>query len=145
MTYTYDPTMIAQPYTVAAARFILGDILVEEGAATAFLSDEEIQAMINTGARWKRVLFNLADAVCMRLSYETDWKDDGTAYNLNQRAERWQKLRERLKKEADAEATMPQSGAVDDSLRAGDGGHYFYGGMHNSPYVQPPYPDKGGI
>ena len=122
--YTYDPGNIVDR-TTDRARFELGDVMVDGGAETAYLSDDEIFMVIESEKSWKRALFRLADAVCMRLSYETDWKDDGTAFNLNQRAERWMKL--------------PESGAVRDSLRSADGGHYFRRGMNNSPFVQPPY------
>ncbi|MBQ8963040.1 MAG: hypothetical protein IJ089_04480 [Clostridia bacterium] len=136
--YTYDPGNIVDR-TTDRARFELGDVMVDGGAETAYLSDDEIFMVIESEKSWKRALFRLADAVCMRLSYETDWKDDGTAFNLNQRAERWMKLRDRLKLEADAEGGLPESGAVRDSLRSADGGHYFRRGMNNSPFVQPPY------
>ena len=143
MTYTYDPAQITGR-TVSRARFELGDTLVDGEGETCMLCDEEIQAIITDTPKWKRALFRLADAVCMKLSYETDWKDDGTSFNLNQRAERWQKLRDRLKQEADRASLMPESGAVKDSLNSADGGHYFHRGMTNSEYVQPPYPDKDG-
>ena len=71
MTYTYDPTQIAGE-TVSRARFELGDTQVDGGSETCFLSDEEIAAVIASTPRWKRALFRLADAVCMRLSFETD-------------------------------------------------------------------------
>lgn len=139
MTYTYDPADIAGA-TVSRARFELGDVAVDGGAETCFLSDEEILAIIRDTPRWKRALFRLADAVCMRLSFETDWKNDGTSFSLNQRAERWAKMRDKLKAEADAEACLPVSNAVTDGLMSSDGGHYFHRGMQKSPYVQPPYP-----
>ena len=87
-TYTYDPTKL-KGSTISRVRFELGDILVDGGAETCMLADEEIQAIIDSTTAWKVALFKLADAVCMRLSYETDWKDDGTSFSLNQRAERW--------------------------------------------------------
>lgn len=136
--YTYEPGDI-NGSTVSRARFELGDILVSGGEETCMLCDEEIEAIIGSAPRWKTALYRLADAVCMRLSYETDWRDDGTSFSLNQRAERWLKLRDRLKKDAEAEAMIPMSGAVNDSVRSADGGHYFHRGMTNSPYVQPPY------
>lgn len=143
MTYTYNPAEISE-YGVSRARFELGDVMVDGGEETCYLSDEEIQAVIAEAPRWKKVLFRLADAVCMRLSYETDWRDDGAAFNLNQRAERWMKLRDKLKNEADFESMVPESGAVNASLRnEEDGGHYFYGGMMQSPYVKPPMPFEG--
>lgn len=140
MTYNYDPGNIMDE-TIDRARFELGDVLVDGGADTCFLSDEEIQAIVESKGEmsWKRKLFRLADAVCMKLSFETNWKDDGTAFDLNQRAERWQKIRDRLKQEAELEECCPESGAVKDSIHAADGGHYFHRDMTNSPYVQPPY------
>jgi len=143
MAYTYNPEEIAVE-SVSRARFELGDIAVAGGAESCYLSDEEISAILNdsTTTRWKRKLFRLADAVCMRLSYETNWKNDGTSFDLSQRADRWMALRDRLKKEADTEASLPASSAVQESLSGADGGHYFHRGMQNSPYVQPPYPDS---
>lgn len=141
-TYTYVPSDVATE-SISRARFELGDVAVEGGAETCYLADEEIAAIIaDPKTRWKRKLFALADAVCMRLSYETNWKNDGTAFDLSQRADRWMKLRDKLKAEADIEASLPASGAVKDSVQSSDGGHYFHRGMQNSPYVQPPYPDN---
>ena len=143
MAYTYNPSDISGS-TISRARFELGDVLVDGEGETCFLSDEEIEAVISTTKGWKRALYRLADAICMRLSFETDWRDDGTAFNLDQRAERWAKLRDKLKRDADAESIIPESGAVNASLLNGDdGGHYFYAGMHQSPYVQPPMPFEG--
>lgn len=139
-TYSYDPAAIATE-SVSRARFELGDVAVEGGAETCYLADEEITAIISQTGRWKRKLFQLADAVCMRLSYETNWRNDGTAFDLSQRADRWVKLRDKLKQDADIEASLPDAGAINDSVRSSDGGHYFHRGMHKSPYVQPPYPD----
>jgi len=143
MTYTYNPADLTKN-SVSRARFELGDVLVEGGTETCLLSDEEISAIIESTPKWKVALYKLADAVCMRLSFETDWRDDGTAFNLNQRAERWTKLRDALKKDADAVSCIPTSGAVKDSIRnPEDGGHYFYAGMMQSPNVQPPMPFGG--
>ena len=140
MTYSYNPADIAGE-TVSRARFELGDTQVSGGEETCFLSDEEIAAVIAATPRWKRALFRLADAVCMKLSYETDWRNDGTSFNLSQRADRWMKLRDRLEQEANKEASIPIAGAVSDSIEGSDGGHYFHRGMQKSPYVVPPYPD----
>ncbi len=145
MTYTYDPVQISKEKTISRARFELGDTMVDGGAESCMLSDEEIKAIIESTESWKMTLFKLADEVCLRLSYETDWKDDGTSFSLNQRAERWMKLRDRLKADADAEVTIPVSGAVSDSINnPRDGGHYFYAGMMENHRVQPPMPFRGG-
>lgn len=141
--YTYEPGKVAER-GVSRARFELGDVLVEGKEQTCMLCDEEIQAVIDSTRGWKKALFRLADAVCMRLSYETNWRDDGVAFDLSQRADRWMKLRDELKKEAAVENCAPTSGAVNDSIRnPEDGGHYFHGGMMQSPYVKPPYPFEG--
>lgn len=143
MTYTYNPAEITQS-SISRARFELGDVMVDGGAETCMLSDEEIQAVIDSTRKWKTALYRLADAVCMRLAYETDWKDDGTSFNLNQRSERWMKLRDRLKAEAEAGGALPMSGAVNASVaNPEDGGHYFYAGMMQNPNVKPPMPFRG--
>lgn len=143
MTYTYNPAELTTN-SVSRARFELGDVLVSGGAETCMLGDEEITAIINSTPSWKAALYRLADAVCMRLSFETDWRDDGTSFNLSQRADRWAKLRDTFKRDADAASTIPFSGAVYDSLKnPDDGGHYFYAGMTQSPFVQPPMPFGG--
>ena len=55
------------------------------------------------------------------------------------------KLRDRLKADADAEVTIPVSGAVSDSINnPRDGGHYFYADMMENHRVQPPMPFRGG-
>lgn len=144
MTYTYNPSEITKP-SISRARFELGDTVIDGGSETCMLCDEEIEAIIKDAPTWKKALYRLADAVCMRLSLETDWKDDGTSFSLNQRAERWMKLRDKLKADADAESIIPTSGAVDDTLNdPRDGGHYFYSGMMENHRVQPPMPYRGG-
>ena len=143
MNYTYNPAEIPQS-SISRARFELGDVMVDGGAETCMLSDEEIQAVIDSTRKWKTALYRLADAVCMRLAYETDWTDDGTSFNLNQRSERWMKLRDRLKAEAEAGGALPMSGAVNASVaNPEDGGHYFYAGMMQNPNVKPPMPFRG--
>lgn len=145
MNYTYNPIEITQS-SVSRARFELGDVMVDGDAETCMLSDEEIQAVISSTPKWKTALYKLADAVCMRLAYETDWKDDGTSFSLNQRSERWMKLRDRLKAEAEVGAIVPTCGAVNDSVsNSEDGGHYFYGGMMQNPNVKPPMPFRGDV
>lgn len=143
MTYSYDPAEIMQN-SVSRARFELGDVLVDGGAETCMLSDEEIAAIIKNTPKWNAALYKLANAVCMRLAYETDWKDDGTSFSLNQRSERWEKLRDNLKAQAEAESVVPTCSAVNASIsNPEDGGHYFFGGMMTNPNVKPPMPFRG--
>lgn len=135
-TYTYNPSLIGEPGK-DAMRFQLGDTQVGGEEATAFLSDEEIDAVISLHPNsWKRAKVALIEAVCNRLAFETDWSDDGTSFSLDQRAERWRKMLEEAKK--DLAAPIPMPGSIKDSMAAPDGGHYFYAGMQQSPYT-----DKG--
>ena len=46
MTYTYDPVQISKEKTISRARFELGDTMVDGGAESCMLSDEEIKAII---------------------------------------------------------------------------------------------------
>ncbi len=143
MSYTYNPADIAKP-SVSRARFELGDTMIDGGSETCMLSDEEYEAIIKAYPKWKVAKFRLADAICMKLSFETDWRDDGTSFSLGQRAERWFKLRDRLKVEADAASIVPTSSAVAASVsNSEDGGHYFYCGMMQNPNVKPPCPFGG--
>ena len=142
-TYTYKPSEIAGE-TVSHARFVLGDTMVNGKEATSMLCDEEYDAIIKDSRNWKVALYRLCDAICMKLQYETDWRDDGAAFSLNQRAERFLKLRDKLKADADAVLAVPTSGAVRDSvMNPTDSGHYFRAGMMRSPNVQPPSPYGG--
>jgi len=130
-TYTYNPANL-QGITKDHIRFALGDTLVAGGAETCMLADEEIEAVISEGKSLRQTLYRLADAVCMRLSYEVDFSNDGTSFSLSQRADRWAKIRDKFK----TGLSVPTSGAVSDSVQnAEDGGHYFRAGMMQSPYV----------
>lgn len=134
MAYTYDPAKIAENGK-DAMRFQLGDTQVDGGAGTAFLADEEIVAVIAINkTNWKRAKYALIEAVCNRLAFETDWSDDGTSFKLDQRAERWRKMLADAKK--DLEVSVPLPGSIKDSMRGSDGGHYFYGGMQQSPHTE---------
>ena len=48
MTYTYDPVQISKEKTISRARFELGDTMVDGGAESCMLSDEEIKAIIES-------------------------------------------------------------------------------------------------
>ena len=138
MAYNYNPANITGD-TIDRMRFELGDTNIGGGAATAFLSDEEIDAM-RSAHPWKRAKLELVKGVCMRLSFEVDVRNDGTTISLNQRADRWMALRDKL------EAELKAPGAVPDSVlrrmtREPDRGHYFHEGMLGNPRGTPP-PDE---
>lgn len=139
-TYTYNPAEICKP-DKDRMRFELGDTNVDGEAATAFLSDQEINAMIvQYSDSWKKAKLALVNAVCMKLSFEVDWRNDGTSINLNQRADRWLKLRDQLEKEVAQSSAVPLS-VLHRLTREPDRGHYFYEGMLGNPAGAPP-PDE---
>ena len=52
MSYSYNPLEIGQS-SVSRARFELGDTMVEGGAETCMLSDEEYAAILDANPKWK--------------------------------------------------------------------------------------------
>ena len=92
-------------------RFELGDTVTEEEGMPSLLSDEEYNAIITANpGKWKRAKLICLEAIMMKLSYEVDTSVDGLSYSLNQRAERWQKMYDKLKNEL--KASVPSADAV---------------------------------
>lgn len=124
-TYTYDPSNIPKE-GIDRMRFELGDVMVEGGADTAALTDEEISAALQLyPSSWKKAKLALVESVCRRFSYEVDTKTDQLSLSLHQRASAWKTMYEELKAEAGAEdIRIPIS--VNENQ-----GHkpYFYTGM----------------
>lgn len=96
--YTYDPAE-CQDGGLNQMRFELGDNVVEGQGMTAVLCDQEYNALINKYSRWKRAKLACLDAICMKLSYEVNTQISNLSYSLDNRAERWMKMRDALKKE----------------------------------------------
>lgn len=70
--YTYDPARIGEKGK-DRMRFELGDTMVEGGAETTALTDEEITAVLGIyPTRWKKAKLALVESVCRRFSYEVD-------------------------------------------------------------------------
>ena len=70
--YTYESGNISE-LGKDRMRFELGDVMVEGGSDTAALTDEEIQAAIDTYPKsWKRAKLMLLESLCRRFSYEVD-------------------------------------------------------------------------
>lgn len=105
LSYTYNPAQIAS-LGLDRMRFELGDVMVEGGADTSALSDEEILAVLqekNTPEQWKHAKLMLVESVCRRFAYEVDTRTDKISLDLSQRAKLWNKLYEELKAEVKAE------------------------------------------
>ncbi len=126
-TYTYEPGKIHE-YGKDRMRFELGDTMVEGGADTSALADEEILAVLSMyPGRWKRAKLACLESICRRFAYEPDTKEGPLSFSFSGRAKLWREDYEKLKKEADAESiSVPASVFGDD---CGGKPPYFYTGM----------------
>jgi len=110
MTYSYDPTQIGTRGK-DQMRFELGDTLVDGGADTCALADEEYSAMLD-GIRsgrtaWLMAKLHILEAILFKLSYMVDTKIDVLSYALGVRAELWRKMYEQLRDEILANTGIP--------------------------------------
>lgn len=129
-SYTYEPNLCMDG-SFNQMRFELGDTVVEEVGLSSMLSDEEYLAIIAAHkGNWKRAKLVCLEAIMMKLSYEVDTEVDGLSYSLNQRAERWRAMYDKLKKELTAAESV--SGA---RLPRGmeQKPYYFRTDMHSNP------------
>ena len=129
-TYTYDPGQIGETGK-DRMRFELGDVMIEGGADTTALTDEEIQAALDSYPKsYRRAKLMLLESLCRRFAYEVDSKTGPLWLYMQARAKIWREDYEKLKKEVSAEACIP-------SLGGGGGGGcnkppYFYAGMQRN-------------
>lgn len=126
-TYTYDPSKISEKGK-DRMRFELGDTLVEGGAETAALTDEEINAVLALyPSRWKKAKLALVESLCRRFSYEVDTDVGPLSLGLQGRAEAWRAMYEELK------ASVGNFAAPSANPAAIGGSPYFYAGMMDNP------------
>lgn len=128
-SYTYEPEKIREAGK-DRMRFELGDTMVEGGAETSALTDEEIAAALDMfPGKWKRSKLALLESICRRFAYEPDTKEGPLTFAFAGRAKIWRDDYEALKKEVDTEGVnVPRS-------FIGSGGSkppYFYAGMHHN-------------
>ena len=127
-TYTYEPGKV-KDFGKDRMRFELGDVMVEGGADTTALTDEEIQAALNSyPKKYKRAKLMLLESLCRRFAYEVDTKTGPLWLYMQERAKLWREDYDKLKKEVSAEScSVPQ-------FR--NGGYnkppYFYTGMQQN-------------
>ncbi len=97
--YTYNPANVKEPGT-DRMRFELGDVMVDGLSDTTALTDEEIQAAIDTYPKsWKRAKLMLLESLCRRFSYEVNTKTGPLTLELQERAKLWREDYEKLKKD----------------------------------------------
>ena len=102
--YTYNPANVKEPGK-DRMRFELGDVMVDGLSDTTALTDEEIQAAIDTYPKsWKRAKLMLLESLCRRFAYEVDTKTGPLQLNMQERAKLWREDYDKLKKEVSAES-----------------------------------------
>ena len=127
LRYTYDATKISE-YGKDRMRFELGDVMVDDGARNSYLSDEEIEAMIEANKpSWLRAKLALVESVLRRFSYEVDTQSGPLRLSLNQRYVAWKDMYDKLKNEAEVASSFPDYGAIGKRRPP-----YFYEGMHDN-------------
>lgn len=126
--YTYNPANVKEPGK-DRMRFELGDVMVDGLSDTTALTDEEIQAAIDTYPKsWKRAKLMLLESLCRRFAYEVDIKTGPLSLAMHDRADLWRKDYEALKKEVSAEScSVPNFGNG-----ARNKSPYFYTGMQQN-------------
>ena len=120
--YTYNPEKIKE-YGKDRMRFELGDVMVDGLSDTTALTDEEIQAAIDSYPKsWKRAKLMLLESLCRRFAYEVDTKTGPLWLYMQERAKLWRLDYDKLKKEV-----LTESGSVPPL------------GNGNEPAEKPPY------
>lgn len=110
MTYTYDPLKIKERGK-DQMRFEIGDTLVDGGADTCVLADEEYEGILSGtadgSAAWKKAKLSILEAVLFKMSYQVNTKIDVLQYDFSGRAEQWKKLYNDLKNEVGKSLAVP--------------------------------------
>lgn len=128
-SYTYNPANLGENGR-DMMRFELGDTMVESGKMTAYLSDEEIDAMLARYKSWDMAKFKLVESVLRRFSYEVDTKTGPMELSLDQRYKKWKDLYDELKRVAECANSAP---AISVSMIGRKPRPpYFYEGLHDN-------------
>lgn len=128
-TYTYEPGNITTA-GLDLMRFELGDTMVEGGADTCALTDEEISAALKKyPKKWKRAKLILLESICRRFAFEVDTKEGPLSFSLSDRAKVWKEDYLSLKKEVSLESMAVPSPPTGNSYKD----PYFYTGMLRNP------------
>lgn len=127
-TYTYDPSNVRE-LGKDRMRFELGDVMVEGLSDTTALTDEEIQAAIDSHPKsWKRAKLMLLESLCRRFAYEVDTKTGPLWLYMQERAKLWREDYEKLKKEVSVgSCNIPRFGNGVPNKPS-----YFYAGMQQN-------------
>lgn len=132
MSYSYEPNNVKE-YGKDRMRFELGDTMVEGGSDTTALTDEEIQAALETyPSSWKRAKLMLIESLFRRFSYEVTTKTGPLTLEMQERANLWKEEYEKLKKEVKLETISIPNATFGTSYGIERKPPYFYTGMQQN-------------
>lgn len=127
-TYTYEPAK-CRDGDVNQMRSELGDTVVDMGAATSALCDEEYDAIIKScNGNWRKAKFECLDAICSKLAFEVNTSVGGLSYSLAERYPRFKEMRDSAKRDLKTLNSVPRAGNPA-SLSPNGGTPYFYNDM----------------
>lgn len=127
-SYSYNPADLKEN-TMSRMRFELGDTMVQGAENTCAVTDEEINAAIDSYPKsWKKAKLMLLESLYRRFSYEVDTKTGPLTLNLHDRAVMWKEDYLALKKEIQQESCSvpPFAGGATNKPP------YFYTGMQQN-------------
>jgi hypothetical protein len=112
-------------------RFELGDTHVDGGVESCVLADEEYYALLEDlkpGLKsWLTMKLTIIEAIQFKMSFQVDTKIDVLAYANGARADRWQMLYEKTRRQLLANIGMPT--IAGSAVRKPP---YFYTGMDDN-------------
>ena len=134
MTYTYDPLKISERGK-DRMRFELGDTYVDGGAETSALADEEYESVLYglkpERRAWMFAMLYCLEAIMFKLSYQVDTKIDVLSYGLGARAQLWQALYDKIRKQILTSVGLPTMDAC-----AMNKPYYFYTDMQTNIHAE---------
>jgi len=126
MAYTYDPAKIKENGK-DRMRFELGDTMVEGGAETCALTDEEYGAIMELyPSKWKKAKLELLRSILHRFAYEVNTTVGPLSLQMRGRFDAWKALHDELSKEVSKMAAPSLNRSITEKPP------YFYEGMHNN-------------
>jgi hypothetical protein len=125
-TYTYDPSQI-NTSGKDRMRFELGDTMVEGGAETCALTDEEYNAIIGAyPSKWRKAKLELLKSILMRFAYEVNTTVGPLSLQLRGRFDAWKQMHDELV------AEVGNMGIPSLNPHITEKPPYFYEGMHDN-------------
>ena len=125
-TYSYCPENITEN-SIDKMRFELGDTMIEGGADTCVLCDEEYAAILAQCKTWQKAKIECLKAIVMKLCYEVDYKVNDMSLSLSDRYKHFKAMLKEIEKKQQAGAFVSKNTTAKETKP------YFYLGMQQNP------------